>query len=144
MPKQEGYPQKMKRVLKRYGFVLIIAVLLLAMVLVRAFSPHIFRYDAVRWARPTIDRSCFVTAGELVQQPGKILFLVSDPSFDLPDISGAGILTTDAGSLLTKGNLCRIKQNQGPVVICAADASVAARIWMVLSQMGVRNLYILR
>jgi hypothetical protein len=36
-----------------------------------------------------------------------------------------------------------IRKNRGPVVLYSEDISEVARIWMILSETGVRDLYIL-
>jgi 3-mercaptopyruvate sulfurtransferase SseA len=36
-----------------------------------------------------------------------------------------------------------IRKNKGPVILVSGDTSVSARVWMVLSETGMKNLYIL-
>jgi hypothetical protein len=50
----------------------------------------------------------------------------------------------DPGLILEKENLSLIRKNNGPVILFSEDSSVSARIWMVLSEMGMRNIYILQ
>ncbi|MCK7537140.1 MAG: rhodanese-like domain-containing protein [Marinilabiliales bacterium] len=47
-------------------------------------------------------------------------------------------------SILEKENLKLIRKNKGPVILCSDDSSVSARVWMVLSEMGIKNIYILQ
>ena len=47
-------------------------------------------------------------------------------------------------SIIEKTNLSLIKKNKGPVILYSEDDSVSARVWMVLSEMGIRNIFILR
>ncbi|MBK7713461.1 MAG: hypothetical protein IPJ37_22950 [Bacteroidales bacterium] len=46
-------------------------------------------------------------------------------------------------SLLERKYLDIIKNHKGAIVISSADPSLSASIWMVISQTGCRNLYIL-
>jgi hypothetical protein len=52
-------------------------------------------------------------------------------------------LKMDPGSILDKQNMKLIRKNVGPVILYSEDISEVARIWMILSEMGVRDLYIL-
>ena len=36
-----------------------------------------------------------------------------------------------------------IRRNKGPVILFSEDPSISSGTWMVLSQVGIRNLYIL-
>ncbi|HWR74781.1 MAG TPA: hypothetical protein VN276_04045, partial [Bacteroidales bacterium] len=54
------------------------------------------------------------------------------------------ILKQNPESILEKTNLSLIRKNKGPVILYAEDDSVSARVWMVLSEMGIRNIFILR
>lgn len=46
-------------------------------------------------------------------------------------------------SLLTRESVKSIRSHSGPVLIYSADPALSARFWMLLSQMGCRNIYIL-
>ena len=54
------------------------------------------------------------------------------------------ILKLNPESVLEKTNLSLIRKNKGPVILYSEDATVSARVWMVLSEMGIRNIFILR
>ena len=62
--------------------------------------------------------------------------------------SGLNEITSDAlfiaaDSILSKNNLSIIRKHDGPVLLVSSETAVSARIWMVLSQMGYKNIYIL-
>ncbi len=48
-----------------------------------------------------------------------------------------------AGRLLDKENLKAIHTHQGPVLLVSDDPSISAKAWMILSQMGYRDLFVL-
>ena len=48
-----------------------------------------------------------------------------------------------ADSVLSKNNLNRIRNHNGPVLLFSTRTAVSARVWMVLSQMGYKNIFIL-
>lgn len=133
----------MKTVIK-YKHVLAAVVVLAVLVLIRAFNPNIFRYDAARWAEPSVTGENIVTPEKLPATGGKILFVILDTDFQVPDMGGSVRMTASPGDLLSGENLRKIRKNKGPVVICSEDMSVSSRVWMVLSETGIRQLYILK
>jgi hypothetical protein len=46
-------------------------------------------------------------------------------------------------NILEKQNLRKIRKFKGNIVLLSQNPSESARIWMLLSEMGIRNLYIL-
>lgn len=133
----------MKTVIK-YKYVLAAVVVLAVLVLIRAFNPNIFRYDAARWAEPSVTGENIVTPEKLPATGDNILLVLLDPDCLVPDIAGAVKLTTAPGDLLSGENLRKIRKNKGPVVLCSEDMSVSSRVWMILSETGIRQLYILK
>lgn len=130
--------------IKQYRLVVAIFLLVLFLVMLRTFSRHDFRYDAVRWAVPSVMGSNTVTEDQMPGMSGEIL-LVSlgngDPVIEQPDVRRIMI---NPESILEKENLSLIRKNKGPVILYSEDNSVSARIWMVLSEMGIRNIYSLQ
>ncbi len=63
-------------------------------------------------------------------------------------LAGRTDLTSDtlfiaADRLLDKANLKTIKAHRGPVLLVSDDPSISAKAWMILSQMGYRDLFVL-
>jgi hypothetical protein len=52
------------------------------------------------------------------------------------------VIKIPADSLLSKENYKKIRSNKGSVVL-SGDPAETAQIWMILSQMGIEDLYIL-
>jgi hypothetical protein len=46
-------------------------------------------------------------------------------------------------SILLKENLRILRNHEGPLILFSQDDAITVRIWMLLSQMGFRELYIL-
>ena len=133
----------MKTIIK-YKYVLTAVAVLAALVLIRTLNPGIFRYDAVKWAEPSVAGGNIVSPDNLQAIGNDILFVILDADCQVPDMAGAVRLAAAPGDLLTGDNIRKIRQNKGPVVLCAGDLSVSARVWMVLSETGIRKLYILK
>jgi len=129
--------------LKQYRILLAVFLLVLSLVLIRTISPGNFKYDAAKWAEPSATGSNIINEAQLDAMTGKKLLV------DLGDepVSGSrfGNITVkmDPGSILDKPYMKLIRKNGGPVILYSEDISEVARIWMILSEMGVRDLYIL-
>ena len=129
--------------LKQYRIILAVFLLVLILVLIRTISPGNFKYDAVKWAEPSATGSNIIDEAQLDAMSGKKLLIalgtetVSDSRF------GNITVRMDPGSILDKPNLKLIRKNRGPVVLYSEDISEVAGIWMILSEMGIKDLYIL-
>jgi len=131
------------KLLKQYWIVLAIFILIIVLVLIRTFSTGNFRYDAVKWAEPSATGSNIIYEAQLDSMSGNKLLIdlgaepVSDSRFS--DIT----VKMEPGSILDKQNIKLIRKNRGPVILYSDNTSEAAKIWMILSEMGVKGLYIL-
>lgn len=132
------------KTVKQYKYVLAAVVAVAVFVMFRAYNPGIFRYDAVKWAGPSASGENIITPEKLQGIGGKILFVTLDKECLVPEMPGTEVLATDPGDLFSGDVIRKIRRNDGPVVLCAGDSSVSARVWMVLSETGIRKLYILR
>jgi hypothetical protein len=132
------------KALKQYKYVLAACLVLAALVLIRAWNPGIFRYDAVKWAMPSAAGENIMTQDELSTAGEGLLIVMLDTSCTAPDLSGAAVIAADPQTVLEGETFRKIRKNKSPVILCAGDTSVSARVWMVLSEMGIRELYILK
>ncbi len=128
--------------LKQYRFVLIIFLVIVALVLFRSFSRTGFRYDASRWAEASFDGSNLLTADQLSTLTGEVMLLNLGSEAAIPDEIQVKVLNMSAASITGKENLTLIRKHRGPVILYSDDHSVSARAWMILSEMGMKNVYI--
>ncbi len=128
--------------LQQNWLILTIVALVVALVLLRSFSGNRFRYDAARWAAASADGSNLIDVNQLAGMTGQLLLINLGGTAEVPGQYKDRTLMIQPESVTEKGNLKLIRKNKGPVILCAGDASVAARVWMVLSEMGIKNLYI--
>lgn len=129
--------------LQKNWLILTIVALVVAMVLIRSFRPDTFRYDAVRWAAPSAEGSNLITADQLAGEGEKVLLISLGSMAEVPEQFKDRTITIPPGEILDRENMRVIRKNKGPVILFAGDESVSARVWMVLSETGIRNLYIL-
>jgi len=131
------------KILKKNWLILSIVLLVVAMVLIRNFSPNCFRYDAVRWAAASADRSNIISADQLAGEGERVLLISLGSPAEVPVELKGRTVTIPPGEILGRENIRVIRKNKGPVVLFSGDGSVSARVWMVLSETGIKNLYIL-
>jgi hypothetical protein len=130
--------------LKQYRFVLIIILVMGVLVVFRSFSRTSFRYDAARWAETSVQGSNLLTVDQLSTLTGEIMLLNLGSEADLSGSLQDEAVTVKPESITDKANLKLIRNHKGPVLLFSDDLSVSARVWMVLSEMGMKNIYILR
>lgn len=129
--------------LKQYWLVLSITLLAVILVMIRTYS-HNFRYDAVRWAEPSALRSNILTEDQIPGMSSDILLITLESEAPAIEKLQHKILKLNSESILEKANLSLIRKNKGPVILFSDDNSVSARVWMVLSEMGIKNIFILQ
>ncbi|MCX6327093.1 MAG: hypothetical protein NT144_10660 [Bacteroidia bacterium] len=129
--------------IKNYKVVIAVVLPILILVLFRSFGTNHFKSDAKKWAEPSAMRSNIITIEKTGTLSGEKLFLNLDDG-------GSGIngitrdeLNIPSDSILCKKYLNIIRNHDGPVLLFSTETAVSARIWMILSQMGYKNIYIL-
>ena len=129
--------------LKQYWIVLSIFLLVVLLVLIRTFSQNNFRYDAVKWVESSVPGSNIITKDQIPAMGDKVLLIDLGNKPAVSEQLTENTLMMNPGSILEKANLNLIRKNKGPVILFSDDNSVSARVWMVLSEMGMKNIYIL-
>jgi len=129
--------------LRQFWLVLSITLLAVILVMIRTYS-HNFRYDAVRWAEPSAVRSNILTEDQISGMSSDILLITLGNKAPAIEQLQDKILKLNPESILEKTNLSLIRKNKGPVILFSDDNSVSARVWMVLSEMGIKNIFILQ
>ena len=129
--------------IKQYWLVILIISLVTLLVLLRTFNQNKFRYDAVKWAEPSVLGSNLLTENQAVSIEGKKLIIALGGEVTVSKPFQDGVLRMDPESILQKGNLDILRKNKGPVILYSDQISVSAKVWMVLSEMGLKNIYII-
>jgi hypothetical protein len=127
----------------KYKVVFAVVLPILILVLIRSFGSNHFSSDAGKWAEPSVIQSNVLTTEQFRALSGEKMLInlgVSPVAFNFPDHLA---LSISPDSVLSKAYFKIIRKHAGPVVLFSADQSTSARIWMVLSQMGLRNIFIL-
>lgn len=131
------------KLLKQYRLILLILLLVTLPVLIRSFNRNSFRYDAVRWASPSADGSNLLTPDQAAGAGEGALLILLGGEAEVPARFAGRTVEISPADFPVKENLKMIRKNKGPVILVSDDESVAARVWMVLSETGIRNVFIL-
>ncbi|HJZ40859.1 MAG TPA: hypothetical protein VJ203_10870 [Bacteroidales bacterium] len=126
----------------KYSLVIVIILVIGIAVLSRTLGHGHFRNDASKWAEPSITQSNLLPHRMLNNLTGNTLMVDLGDRGDLL-IDRAGSVNIPAGSVLGKDNLKKLRDHDGNIILASEDAALTAKIWMMLSQMGFDNLYIL-
>lgn len=129
--------------MKRHWLILTIMILVAAMVLVRSVRQNSFRYDAVRWAAASADGSNLISPDQIALAGEQVLLISLGNMTEVPAQFKEQTVMISPGEILGKEKLKLIRKNRGPVILSSDDPSVSARVWMVISEMGIKNLFIL-
>jgi hypothetical protein len=130
-------------IIKKFRLLIAIVLPLLILLVIRTCSTGIFKYDAKKWAAPSFTSSNIVGISEMDKLPGEKLIIYLDNNFEKTDRNAAAGIKILPDSILSSKYLHLIRDHKGPVLISSSDPALSARIWMVISQTGFRNLYIL-
>ena len=130
--------------IKKYGAIAAVIVSAAILVIVRTTGSERFKYDLRKWAASSVEKSNLVSVADTGSLPGGKLLVDLDKPGNL-NVQGASshIIRIPPDSILNKKYFKMIVDNSGPVILSSDDPGLAARIWMVLSQTGHRNIYIL-
>jgi hypothetical protein len=127
----------------KYKAVILVVLPVLILVLIRSVSPNHFKPDVKKWAEPSLMQSNIISKDKLGTLTGeKLIVNLDNGNADLSDPAN-NVINMNSADILIKDNLKTIKNHKGPVVIYSDETALSSRIWMVLSQLGCKNIYIL-
>jgi hypothetical protein len=129
--------------LKSYRVVITVVLIVLILVVIRSIGTNHFKNDARKWAEPSFTNSNTITPEQVGSLKGNNLTINLDNKMIPGEEITGDFRNIPADSILNKNIIKSILKYKGPVLIYSAQPALSARIWMVLSQMGCREIYIL-
>jgi hypothetical protein len=129
------------KIIYKYRTVIAIVLPILILVLIRLLNPNHFKPDAGLWASQSLEHKNLITRNDLSILPGDKLIIILDNA-EIEGIIGKTVKFTP-DSVIIRPNLKTLRKHKGPILIYSSDQSLSSRIWMVLSQLGIRDLFIL-
>ena len=128
--------------LKNYGLIMTIVLVVVILVMIQTLGNGHFRRDAGKWTGPSADGANLITAQSLGNLDGEVMLVdLSEQGVFLKEFEGT--IGIPAKTLMEKANQKILRNHKGSIVLVSEDRALAARIWMLLSQMGYSRLYIL-
>jgi hypothetical protein len=130
--------------LKKFKVVIALVLIVLILIVVRSTGKNHFRNDAKKWAETSFRRANTMNPEQAKLLKGNILIINLDKNTN-PVLEIAGnIKNIPADSILSRVNIKTILKNDASqVLLYSSEPALSARVWMILSQMGCKNLYIL-
>lgn len=128
--------------IKKYKVILIILIPIVILVFIRALGTNHFQTDAIKHAEPSFSGSNILTPDKVSQLEGEKLLILLGKDVIKHNFS-ATVKSIPPDSVMEKENIGLLLKHNGPVLLSSEDVAVATRVWMILSQMGSENLYIL-
>jgi hypothetical protein len=141
----ESIDEKVQKMNIVYKYKVVIAVVLpiLILVLIKTLSGNQFKRDVKRWAEPSVIGSNIIISDKTGALSGeKLIINLGKEEYKTRGLV-RDVFTIPADSILLRNNLNTIRKHNGPVLLFSYDLAVSSRIWMFLSQMGFKNIYIL-
>jgi len=129
--------------LKRYKSVIIIVLPILVLVLIRQFGVIHFKSDAKKWSELSINQANIIPFNQIEILPEEKLII--NLGKEAMELNGQTVdsLNIPADSILCKKYLYTLRKYKGTLLLFSDEKAVSARIWMILSQMGYKNIFIL-
>lgn len=133
----------MMKHLRPYLPVILIVLPVIVLVFIRLYAPGGFKADAHKLAETSFTGTNLLNR-EQVDALGSKPLIVKFVNGNASQIkSSSDTLFIAVDRLLDKGNLKTINTHQGPVLLVSDNPAISAKAWMILSQMGFRDLFIL-
>jgi hypothetical protein len=129
--------------INRYRIIIAVILPFLILLLIRTCSTGSFKYDARKWAEPSFSSSNVISKTDIGKLSGEKLIINLEANNNTISEKSVVELKIAPDSVLTRKYLKKIRDHEGPVLLASPDPAMAARLWMVISQTGCRNLYIL-
>ena len=128
---------------KKNKEVIILVLILLVLIVVRSTGKNHFKNDLKKWAESSTKQSDIIVTEKLGLTDGKNLLINLDKDANKLKKNNSELLNISPDSILSKKYINSIMNHDGPVLLVSSNPGVSARVWMLLSQMGKKNLYIL-
>jgi 3-mercaptopyruvate sulfurtransferase SseA len=118
-------------------------LVLIVLILIRSTGVNHFKSDARKWAEPSVKQTNTITKEQLGTLQGQKLIINLNKQTSPTDAIANGARNIPSDSILYKKYLNFIIKHNGPIVLFSDEKGESARIWMLLSQMGRHDIYIL-
>jgi rhodanese-related sulfurtransferase len=141
--KEAKNPEIIMNPIRQYGIIFFVVLAVVILVLVRSLSPGHFKQNARKLAEASFTNSNTMSREKLGTLRTSSLIVDLSDHDKLPKNPPAGAVNIPFRSLLEKAGQKVIHEFKGPVFLYSENPGTSAKAWIILSEMGYRNLYIL-
>jgi hypothetical protein len=131
------------QLVKQYGIVILLVAIVTAAVIIKSSGSSNFKYDAVKRAEPSVNRTNILTSDKLNTLTGEKLLINLDGTADLSSFQTINKIKIPSDSILFTPYKKLIFKNKGHIILTSSEIYKSASVWMILTQMGKKNVYIL-
>lgn len=129
--------------LKNLKFIILIIGILLVLVVLRVSDQNLFKKDVKTAIEAARNNSNMISADQLRQQKNPWM-VVNIGNSDIPDsIQVEHSMKIPFENLLDQTNRKILKGVDGDLILYSADVATAAKAWVILNQLGYKNVFIL-
>ncbi|MDD2307365.1 MAG: rhodanese-like domain-containing protein [Prolixibacteraceae bacterium] len=129
--------------LKKLKFVILIIVVILVLVIIRNSDQNLFKQDIKSAIEATQNNSNLLSPDQLHQLKGSWM-VVNIGTSDLPDsIHVEHSIKIPFENLLDQTNRKILEEVDGKLILYSGDVETASKAWVILNQMGFKNVFIL-
>ena len=129
--------------LKNLKFVILFIVVILILVIVRNSDQNLFKQDVKSAIEATQNNSNVLSPDQLHQLKGSWI-VVNIGNRDLPDsIHVEHSIKIPFENLLDQTNRKILEGVNGDLILYSADVATASKAWIILNQMGFKNVFIM-
>ena len=132
------------RILKKYGLIAVLIIPIILMVIIRLSNTNHFKPDAQKWAESSIEKSNILSVEQLGQLTGDKLLISDNIEVEIPLQLNLEANLISFETILEEHSLKTIRKHEGPILVYSNETSVSARIWMFISQMGYKDVFIIQ
>ncbi len=133
----------MKDFIRTYKIVIGILLIVLILVVIRFLNGDHFKNGAEKNALAALLKSNIISRSQVKQIEPNATFIYLGSKAEGMEPENIETITMDSEEILNKQNLQLIQKIKGSIVLVSEDQTLSARIWMLLAQKGIDNLYIL-
>lgn len=125
---------------KELKIVLVILLVVLVLVIVKTTGKNRFNYDAKDAIEAVAGNDILVSFNE---------FKATENQFSVVDLSESASVQFENSlkipfeKLVEESNIQKLKEIQGKILLVSTDNSQTAKAWVILKQMGLKNVFVL-
>lgn len=129
--------------LKKYWSIVVVVLPVIILIIIRLSGHNHFKSDARKLAAPSFDQSNTITFGRAGNLKEKLYIIDLDKEKGQNNWFSYETQNIPADSILVEKHFKEIMNHDGRLLLFSSDPGLSAKVWILLSQLGCKNIYIL-